>query len=51
MPVDMGKEMKRKAKEIDFVVINRTTSKKRKSLVPKMNTFAIKGIKEIPIKG
>lgn len=51
MPVKMGKELKRKAKEIDFVVINTTTSKKGISIVSKMNTFAIKGIKEILIKG
>lgn len=51
MPVKMGKELKMKANDIDFAVINTTTSKKGISMITKMNTFAIKGIKKIIIKG
>lgn len=47
MPVKMGKELKRKAKEFDFVVINTTTLKKGQSMALEMNTFAVKGIKRI----
>lgn len=51
MPVKMSKELKRKAKELDFDVINTTTSKKGQSMALEMNTFAVKGIKKIKIKG
>lgn len=51
MPVKMGKELKRKAKEFDFVVINTTTLKKGQSTALEMNTFAVKGIKRIKTKG
>lgn len=37
MPVKIGKELKRKAKEFDFVVINTTTLKKGQSTALEMN--------------